>query len=65
MTIVPASRFCPSDLIHLGNNVGPTVRRDREHLAAIQRSLALHDEQVEIDEQAVTRSKHFPSTHAD
>jgi len=65
MTVIPASRLCPSDLAHLGNNVGPTVRRDREHVAAVNRSLAIHDEQVEVDEQAATRSKHFPSIHAD
>jgi len=49
MTIVPAIRLSPSDLIHLGNNVGPAVRRDREHCQAINRSLAIHEPDVDID----------------
>jgi hypothetical protein len=50
MTIVPAIRLSPSDLAHLGNNVGPAIRQDHQHFHAINRSLAIHDEQCDVDE---------------
>ena len=41
MTIIPASMLQPSDLHHLGNNVMPAIRRDREQqLDPLRRSLA-------------------------
>jgi hypothetical protein len=51
MTVIPASRLCPSDLAHLGNNVGPAIHRDREQLAAVARSLAVHEPDVDVDDQ--------------
>lgn len=53
MTVIPAVRLSPSDLAHLGHNVGPAVRRDRDELAAVNRSLAVHDEQIEAEEPVV------------
>lgn len=53
MSVIPVSRLCASDLACLGHNVGPAVRRDREDLAAINRSLAVHGEWIEADEPAV------------
>ena len=52
MTVIPAAHLSPADMAHLGNNVGPTVRRDREQFAAINRSLAIHDEQIQSVEPA-------------
>jgi hypothetical protein len=47
MTIVPASRLSRADLCRLGNNVESVVLRDRSELAAINRSLSIHDEAVD------------------
>jgi len=52
MTVIPAVRLSPSDLACLGHNVGPAVRRDREELAAVNRSLAVHGEQLDPEEPA-------------
>ena len=47
MSVVPASSLSASDLHVLGNNVLAAVRHDRhEVLAAVNRSLAAHDESV-------------------
>lgn len=41
MSIVPVSRLAASDLAHLGHNILPAVRHDRDELlAAVNRSLA-------------------------
>jgi len=47
MSIVPASALSSSELRSLGNNVAPAVRHDHEQIAAINRSLQVHDEHVE------------------
>lgn len=48
MTIVPASRLSPSDMLILGNNVRPAIRRTRTPLVdAVNRSLMAHDEAVD------------------
>ncbi len=48
MTIVPASSLSRAELLLLGHNVLPEVVRDRrgEELAAVNRSLDIHDEQI-------------------
>ena len=46
MSIVPASCLSSSDLAELGNNVLPAVHREHRPLAAVNRSLATHQEQV-------------------
>jgi hypothetical protein len=49
MMIIPASRLSSTDLSLLGNNLMPAVRRDhrqRRQLRAINRSLAIVQEQV-------------------
>ncbi len=41
MTIIPVSMLQPADLIRLGNNLMPAIRRDREQqLDPVHRSLA-------------------------
>ena len=48
MTIVPASSLSRSDMLILGNNVRPVVRRARTPLVdAVNRSLMAHDEAVD------------------
>ena len=48
MTIIPASRLSRSDMLILGNNVRPAVRRARTPLVnAVNRSLMAHDEAVD------------------
>lgn len=47
MSIIPAAALSSSDLRNLGNNVGPTIRQDQEHLAAVNRSLYLHQEHTD------------------
>ena len=47
MTIVPIACLSSSDVLVLGNNVTSAILRHRHpHLAAINRSLAPHGEQV-------------------
>ncbi len=52
MSIVPASRLSASDMARLGNNVGSRAvrsaysRRDRDLVAAVNRSLAIVGEKV-------------------
>jgi hypothetical protein len=48
MSIIPASRLSPEDLMRLGNNLGPSRRkpRRRRELAAVNRSLAILGERV-------------------
>ena len=47
MTVVPISMLSASDLCLLGNNLLPRRRPARRlSVAAVNRSLALHDEQV-------------------
>ena len=45
MSIVSASSLSSAEMLLLGNNVLPHVRRER--LSAVNRSLSLHDEQVD------------------
>ena len=48
MSIVPASCLSSSDLSLLGNNLRPAIRQDRsEMLGAVNRSLDVHQEQVD------------------
>ena len=48
MTVVPISMLSASDLCLLGNNLLPRRRPARRmSLAAVNRSLAIHDEQVD------------------
>ena len=48
MTVVPVSMLSASDLCLLGNNLFPRRRPARRvSVAAINRSLALHDEKVD------------------
>lgn len=58
MSIIPANRLSASDLHHLGNNLGPAVRHDRDELAAVNRSLAIHDDQLDPDELLYRCSQH-------
>lgn len=47
MTLVPISMLSASDLSLLGNNLSPRRRRTRRiSMAAVNRSLAVHDEEV-------------------
>jgi hypothetical protein len=46
MSIIPVGCLSSKDLSELGNNVLPEVRRDHEELHAVNRSLAVHREQV-------------------
>ena len=46
MTIVSVSRLSRSDLARLWNNLRPAPRKSRSGLAAVNRSLAVHDESV-------------------
>ena len=47
MSIIPASHLTANELLRLGNNLRPALRKDRRELLAINRSLAAHDEQVQ------------------
>ena len=48
MTIVHASNLSRAEMHMLGNNVLPAVREDRRHdLAAVNRSLEIHDAAVD------------------
>ncbi len=47
MTVIPLSMLAPSDVHLLGNNVLPRRRRSPLSLAAVNRSLAIHDACVE------------------
>ena len=48
MTIVRASSLSRAEMHMLGNNVLPAVREDRRHdLAAVNRSLEIHDAAVD------------------
>lgn len=61
MTVIPASRLQPSDLRMLG--LSDQVRDDREaHHQPIDRSLALHDEQLS-DEDAAAIDAAIASEH--
>ncbi len=47
MTIVPASSLSRSDMLILGNNVRPAIRRAHTLVAAVNRSLKVHGEAVD------------------
>jgi hypothetical protein len=47
MSIVSASSLSAADCRQLGNNVGPAISRDRVSVAAVNRSLGMHDEKVD------------------
>ena len=47
MSIIPASSLTATELLRLGNNLRPALRKDRRELLAINRSLAAHDAQVQ------------------
>ena len=47
MTLVPASCLSRAEMHMLGNNVVSAVREDRHHLAAVNRSLSIHDPAVD------------------
>jgi hypothetical protein len=47
MSIVPASHLSGADLALLGNNIRPASRRESSELAAVNRSLAVHQDSVE------------------
>ena len=46
MSIVPMASLSPSDRLLLGNNLRRSRRKPRRTLAAVNRSLAVHEEQV-------------------
>jgi len=50
MTVIPVAQLSVSDLHLLGHNVRPAVQRDRDELAAINRSLATLGECVGPEE---------------
>ena len=49
MTVIPVSQLSSSDLSLLGHNVTSAVERDREELAAVERSLATLGERLGPD----------------
>jgi hypothetical protein len=65
MTIIPVGRLTPHELKQLGNNTPAAVRADRRRdREAINRSLAIHDEQVGDDDpivEAAIGSEHVAS----
>jgi len=58
MTIVPVQVLVPDDLPHLGDNLTAAIREDHEELAAINRSLELHDEEIDPDVLSACESEH-------
>lgn len=53
MTVIPAHQLEASDLRRLGRDLCDQVRDDRQHPhAAVDRSLALHDEQLAEEDAA-------------
>ena len=56
MTVIPVSQLSASDLSLLGHNVKPAVERDRDELAAVERSLATLGERLGPDDDDVTVS---------
>lgn len=60
MTLVPASSLSRAEMYMLGTNVVSAVREDRRHdLAAVNRSLQIHDAAVdELGPGPVTASAH-------
>ena len=46
MTVIPISSLSQAEIHMLGTNIVSAARRDRE-IDAVNRSLAIHDEQVE------------------
>lgn len=48
MVYINASQLSSDDIHHLGENIEHAIRQDQDELSAINRSLACHDEELEL-----------------
>jgi len=63
MTIVPASSLSRAEMLMLGNNVRPAIRRCHTLVAAVNRSLKAHGEAADklLPSPTVFEEQHRPA----